>query len=81
MATKAKPEDTGRNWGGYRSGSGRPKGSVTGTSQRFRAEVSADYRVWLADFAGDLGTTEVELFREAMKKLAEAMGFRLPPER
>jgi hypothetical protein len=81
-ATKAKAKMKGRNWGGPRPGSGRPRGSKTGgPSQRFTAHVSGDYRTWIAAFAGSLGTTELELFREAMKGLAEARGYPPPPPR
>jgi hypothetical protein len=67
-------------WGGRRPGAGRPKGSTAGgPSQRFRAQVAPDYRAWMGDFAATLGGSEVDLFHEALRHLAEVRGFRSPP--
>ena len=80
MITMAEARAKGKNWGGARPGAGRPKGSITGRlSQRFKVEVSSDYRAWMMDFAASLGGTELGLFREALESLAEARNFQPPP--
>ncbi|AGA31638.1 hypothetical protein [Singulisphaera acidiphila] len=68
--------------GGPRSGSGRPKGSGPGRiNTTFAVKVTPEYKTWMGSFAEQLGGTEADLFREAMKLLATDRGFRLPPLR
>ncbi len=68
--------------GGPRPGSGRPQGSGPGRiTTTFAVKTSPEYKTWMGEFAKHLGGTEADLFRESMKALAAAKGFRAPPLR
>jgi hypothetical protein len=65
-----------------RRGPSRPKGSGPGAvAQRFAVKMSPEYRVWFAALATKLGVTESDVFRDAMRRYAEAVRFRPPPIR
>jgi hypothetical protein len=60
---------------------GRPKGAGRITF-RYGIVATNEYRGWMDDFMAAIGETEVsDVFREAVKRLAESKGFRPPPKR
>jgi hypothetical protein len=63
-------------------GRGRPKGSGPGRIEgRFAVKITEEYKAWMTAFADRMGVTEADLFRESMRRLASAEGFRVPPIR
>lgn len=73
MTRKGEPAERGR---------GRPRGSGPGRMEgRFAVKATPEYKAWLAALAGHLNATEADVFREAMRRLADAAGFRPPPLR
>jgi hypothetical protein len=49
--------------------------------QRFAVKLTDEYKVWLNALATKLGVTEADVFRDAMRRYAEAVRFRPPPIR
>ena len=65
-----------------RRGPGRPKGTGRGgLGERFTVKVSPEYKVWLQEFANHLNAEMADVFREAIRRYAEAEKFRTPPLR
>jgi hypothetical protein len=66
--------------GGERRKRGRPKGTFKGgLEDNFGVKVSVEYKAWLGGFAKFLKGEMSDVFREAMRKLAEDRGYRPPP--
>lgn len=60
---------------------GRPKGSGR-LKSRYSIVHTPEYRTWMDSFLEFAGESEVsDAFREAMRRFAEAKGFRPPPKR
>lgn len=60
---------------------GRPKGAGRITS-RYAIIATPEYRAWMAEFMEYAAETEVsDVFREGIRRYAEALGFRSPPKR
>ena len=63
-----------------RSKGGRPKGSFRGRIKgTFAVKASPEYKLWMTQLAEHLGCEMSDLFREGMRLLAKARGFRQPP--
>jgi hypothetical protein len=68
--------------GGSRKGAGRPKGSGPGPlGDRFSVKVTPEYKAWLEAFAHQENAEMADVFREAIRRYAEAKKFRPPPLR
>lgn len=60
---------------------GRPKGAGRVTS-RYAIVATPEYKAWMENFMEHAGETEVsDVFREGVRRYAEAIGFRPPPKR
>src|SRR3954453_20964485 len=60
---------------------GRPKGSGRVTS-RYAIVATQEYKEWMEEFLKHVDELEVfDVFREGIKRYAEATGFRPPPKR
>jgi hypothetical protein len=59
---------------------GRPKGSTRGGLETtFAIKTSIEYKAWLGEFAKHMKVEMSDVFREAMRQLAEQEKFRKPP--